>query len=349
MTQPTRSLLWMLAFLLGVLAACTFIADPLARAFAANPWFNGVILGVLAAGIAVDLRQVLALYREIAWVEAWRHDRQAVDHIAQPRLLASMALLLTGRGDISLSATSLRTLLDSIRTRLEDSRDLSRYVIGVLIFLGLLGTFWGLMATVGSVANVIRGMAVEGADGAAIFENLKANLEGPLTGMGTAFSSSLFGLAGSLVLGFLDLQAGHAQNRFVNELEEWLSGSTRLSSGLSVDDAPLGGASAYVEALLEKTADALDRMQRTARADEHERERQRQQQAELAETLTRFNRLVGEQNERFARLAEQQEELVQHIARIAGHERDDNIGEELRDELRLMTRTIANALAVRKS
>ncbi|MEQ8659802.1 MAG: flagellar motor protein MotA, partial [Gammaproteobacteria bacterium] len=295
MTQPTRSLLWMVAFLVGVLGACAFIAAPLARAFAANPWFNGVILGVLAAGIAVNLRQVVALNREIAWVEAWRHDRQALERVMQPRLLASMALLLTGRGDVSLSATSLRTLLDSIRTRLEDSRDLSRYVIGVLIFLGLLGTFWGLMATVGSVASVIRGMAVEGADGAAIFENLKANLEGPLTGMGTAFSSSLFGLAGSLVLGFLDLQAGHAQNRFVNELEEWLSGSTRLSSGLAGDELAFGGAPAYVEALLEKTADALERMQRSGRADEHERERQRQQQAELGEALARFNRLLAEQ------------------------------------------------------
>lgn len=348
MTQPTRSLLWMTVFLVVVLAGCAFIAAPLGRAFAANPWFNGVILGVLAIGIAVNVRQVLALRREIAWVEAWRHDRQAIESVPQPRLLASMALLLTGRGDVSLSATSLRTLLDSIRTRLEDSRDLSRYVIGVLIFLGLLGTFWGLMATVGSVAGVIRGMAVEGADGAAIFENLKANLEGPLAGMGTAFSSSLFGLAGSLLLGFLDLQAGHAQNRFVNELEEWLAGSTRLSSGLGGDEGAFAGAPAYVEALLEKTADALDRMQRDGRASELERERTRSQLGELSDALARFNRLVGEQNERFARFADRQEEINQHLVRLAERDRGEGLGEELREELRLMSRTVANALAARK-
>ncbi len=347
MTQPTRSLVWMTVFALAVATGCAFIAAPLAAAYHANAWFNGVILAVLAIGIAINVRQVLSLYPEIAWVETWREGAAADAGQAQPRLLASMALLLSGRGDVSLSATSLRALLDSIRSRLEESRDLSRYFIGVLIFLGLLGTFWGLMATVGSVAGVIRGMAVEGADGAAIFDNLKANLEQPLTGMGVAFSSSLFGLAGSLVLGFLDLQAGHAQNRFFNELEEWLSGSTRLSSGIGGDEPLIAGAPAYVEALLEKTADMLERMQRSGAAQERERERMRASVDELGEALTRFNRQVGDHNAGLERLAAGQAEVAAQLRRL-GEDGGAGLDDELRAELRLLSKTIANALASRE-
>lgn len=349
MTLPSRSLLWMAVFVGLVLIGLSFITGPLATAFGANPWFNGVILAVLAVGIVINVRQVLSLYPEIAWVEAWRGGERGAARARAPRLLASMALMLSGRGDISLSATSLRTLLDSIRTRLEESRDLSRYFIGVLVFLGLLGTFWGLMATVGSVAGVIRGMAVEGADGAAIFANLKANLEGPLSGMGVAFSSSLFGLAGSLVLGFLDLQAGHAQNRFVNELEEWLSGSTRLSSGLMAEEGFSAGAPAYVEALLEKTADALERMQRSNRDDEGVRERLHGELSTLGESLGRFNRAFAEQNERLARVAEGQSELATALNRLAQERGEAALNDELREELRLLSRTIANALKARPS
>ncbi|MGE0483454.1 MAG: flagellar motor protein MotA [Gammaproteobacteria bacterium] len=347
MTQPSRSLLWMAVFVGLVLIGLSFITGPLVAAFLANPWFNGVILAVLAVGLVIDVRQVLSLYPEIAWAEAWRQGEQQAAQAAQPRLLASMALMLSGRGDISLSATSLRTLLDSIRTRLEESRDLSRYFIGVLVFLGLLGTFWGLMATVGSVAGVIRGMAVDGADGATIFADLKANLEGPLGGMGVAFSSSLFGLAGSLVLGFLDLQAGHAQNRFVNELEEWLSGSTRLSSGLMAEEGFAGGAPAYVEALLEKTADSLERMQRASRDDDALRERLHGELATLGDTLTRFGRALGEQNERLARLGDGHAELAAALNRLAQARGDAPLNDELREELRLLSRTVANALKAR--
>src|SRR5205085_7755119 len=132
-------------------------------------------------------------------------------------------------GRVMLSATAMRTLLDGISTRLDESREISRYFIGLLVFLGLLGTFYGLLETLGAVAGVISGMTVGGGDIGRAWNDLKAGLQAPLTGMGTAFSASLFGLAGSLVLGFLDLQAGQAQNRFYNDLEEWLSGFTRLS------------------------------------------------------------------------------------------------------------------------
>jgi hypothetical protein len=166
------------------------------------------------------------------------------------------------RDTLSLSAQSMRSLLDGIASRLDESRDLSRYTIGLLIFLGLLGTFWGLLETVGSIRNVISGLNVGGDDVTAVFSNLKRGLTAPLDGMGTAFSSSLFGLAGSLVLGFLDLQASQAQNRFYNDLEEWLSSLTRLSSGALTADGE-ASVPAYIQALLEQTAESLENLQRT--------------------------------------------------------------------------------------
>ncbi len=349
MTQPRSYLLWMGLFSLAVLLGCGAIAVPLATAFMANPWFNGVIVLLLIVGGVVTVRQVLSLYPEIAWVEHWRSNLRSHQDLPQPRLLASMKLLLEGRGDVSLSTTSMRTLLDTIRTRLEESRDLSRYLVGVLVFLGLLGTFWGLMGTVGSVAAVIRGMSVEGAEGAAIFNTLKDNLEVPLRGMGIAFSSSLFGLAGSLVLGFLDLQAGHAQNRFVNELEEWLSSSTRLSSGLVAEEGQISSAPAYLEALLEKTADALEKMQRAGRADDAGRDQLRTQLGQLNDTLGQFRQALREQNDNLGRIADEQTELTQALRQVAEQDGYDTLSDDLRMELRLLNKTLANALAGRSS
>jgi hypothetical protein len=347
MTRPSPSLLWMSIFVVVVAAICTTVAGSLAAAFISNPWFNGMILGVLAVGIAINVRQVLSLYPEIAWLDAWHTDDRLEQDAQQPQLLSSMALMLSGRGDMSLSATSMRTVLDSIRSRLEESRDLSRYFIGLLIFLGLLGTFWGLMATVGSVTTVIQDLSVEGTDGAAIFEGLKTNLKEPLSGMGVAFSSSLFGLAGSLVLGFLDLQAGHAQNRFFNELEELLSGSTRLSSGRLGEGAAIGGAPAYVEALLEKTADTLEKMQRANAPGEAQRERMAASLTELGHGLAQFNRVIEQQNDRFERIAQSQVDITRLLEHLAERDSGAVFSEDLRDELRLLTKTVANALAAR--
>lgn len=346
MTRPSQILLWMCLFVMLVAGGCALVAAPLMQAFSSNTWFNGVILAILGVGIAINFRQVASLFPEIDWIESYQRDAVDTGGAVQPRLLSSMARMLSGHGNTTLSATSTRTLLDSIRTRLEESRDLSRYLIGLLIFLGLLGTFWGLMATVGSVSAVVSNLAVDGTDAVAMFETLKQNLTKPLSGMGIAFSSSLFGLAGSLVLGFLDLQAGHAQNRFVNELEEWLSGSTRLSSGVLGDEA-IGGAPAYVQALLEKTADTLDKMQRTGGADEIQRERMNARLADLGDTLALFNSQIEAQNDRLERLATSQSQIPRLLERIAERDNGAGFSEELRAELRLLNRTIANALADR--
>ncbi|MBN9435259.1 MAG: flagellar motor protein MotA [Bosea sp.] len=197
--------------------------------FLANPALNGVILAVLAIGILLAFRQVIRIFPEIRWVNSFRTSDRSSEMERMPVLLAPMAAILGDRiGRMAISTQTMRSVLDSILMRLDEDRDTSRYLTGLLIFLGLLGTFWGLLQTVGAVADAIGSLNVGTGDSAVIFEDLKAGLQGPLTGMGTAFSSSLFGLAGSLILGFLDLQAGQAQNKFYTELEDWLATVTDL-------------------------------------------------------------------------------------------------------------------------
>ena len=296
MSRPIQTLLWMSIFTTVIVVGAVLLSGTLQHAYSSNVVFNSIIIGVLIIGIVINFRQVLQLNPEIDWIEAYQTNTLTLSSV-RPKLLSSMARMLEGKEDLAMSTTSMRTILDSIRTRLEDSRDLSRYLIGVLVFLGLLGTFWGLMATVSAVGTLISGMSVEATSGAAIFENLKTSLAGPLSGMGVAFSSSLFGLSGSLVLGFLDLQAGHAQNRFVNELEEWLSSSTRISSGIIGDEGGTLGAPAYVQALLEKTADALEKMQRANTSEDQQRDNMAKQLGDMRGTFERFNDLLGEQND----------------------------------------------------
>jgi len=208
----------------------------------ANWGFNLMILCALATGIGINIYQVLRLEPEIEWMNIFRTG-QLGRSVAEenPVLLKPLIKHLSGihRDRFKLSALSLRTVLEGIRAHLDESREISRYMIGLLIFLGLLGTFWGLLGTISSVGQVIGGLNVGTSDFAGTFESLKTGLQKPLQGMGTAFSSSLFGLGGSLVLGFLDIQASHAQNRFFNDMEEWLSGVTQLID--RSDDADMNG------------------------------------------------------------------------------------------------------------
>ena len=202
-------------------------------AFLSNPGLNGVIIAVLLIGIILAFRQVLRLFPEIRWVNTFRVAEPGVEVERPPVLLAPMATLLGDRiGRMAISTQTMRSILDSIQMRLDEDRDMSRYLVSLLIFLGLLGTFWGLLQTVSAVADTIQNLDISSENTGVIFEDLKAGLTDPLNGMGTAFSASLFGLAGSLILGFLDLQAGQAQNMFYNDLEDWLSTVTDLDPEL---------------------------------------------------------------------------------------------------------------------
>jgi hypothetical protein len=198
-------------------------------AFMSNPGLNAVIIAVLFIGILLGFRQIIRLFPEIRWVNTFRIAEPGIEVQRAPVLLAPMATLLGDRiGRMAISTQTMRSILDSIQMRLDEDREISRYLVSLLIFLGLLGTFWGLLQTVSAVADTIRGLDVSSGNTGVIFEDLKAGLAAPLGGMGTAFSSSLFGLSGSLILGFLDLQAGQAQNLFYNDLEDWLSTVTDL-------------------------------------------------------------------------------------------------------------------------
>lgn len=231
LSRPQIFLLRMVMFLTLVGCLAAILAAPAISAFTNNVGLNGLILFVLLVGIVYAFRQVWRLNREVNWVNAFRVADPGLEIAYRPQLLAPMATMLSDRrGQIALSASSMRSLMDSLAARLDEARDTSRYLVGLLIFLGLLGTFWGLLGTITSVGQTISALDTSGSDSLVVFEELKTGLQAPLASMGTAFSSSLFGLAGSLILGFLDLQASQAQNRFYNELEEWLSAITDLGS-----------------------------------------------------------------------------------------------------------------------
>jgi hypothetical protein len=225
--------LWrMFVFLVLVGLLVAVLSRQIWAAMMNNPSLNALILLVLAIGILYCFQQVIKLYPEIRWVNAFRIADPGLAISHRPVLLAPMATMLRERtGSLSLSATSMRSIMDSIGSRLDESRDTGRYLVGLLVFLGLLGTFWGLLDTIQSVGRTIGALDTRAADSVTVFDDLKNGLAAPLRGMGTAFSSSLLGLAGSLVLGFLELQASHAHGRFYNQLEEWLSGITELAPG----------------------------------------------------------------------------------------------------------------------
>lgn len=336
MTDTTRFLTRMILFLVAGGVAGAFLYGTLIDAFLANPLLNGLILGVLLIGIFLNLRQVIMLKPETQWLVSFQERaRESTEGGEQgqggerseaamvsgngPRLLSPMARMLSesrsGGGKFTLSAQAMRTLLDGIASRLEESRDLARYFVGLSIFLGLLGTFWGLLGTVASVGDVIRNLSISGDDISLVFNDLKAGLEAPLDGMGTAFSSSLFGLAGSLVLGFLDLQAGQAQNAFYNDLEEWLSGMTRLSSGTGLSEGEQG-VSAYTEALLEQTAESMGELQRILGRSEESRIAANEHFATMNDKLGLLTELMKAEQQVLLKVAGNQKDLAPLLDKI---------------------------------
>jgi hypothetical protein len=244
LTYP-QVFLWRMSLFLILAILLAIILDgqtqQLRTSFMANPGLNSLIIGVLFIGIVYSFRQVLRLYPEIRWVNSFRISDPGLAVDTTPVLLAPMATMLRDRtGHLSLATGAMRSLLDSVASRLDEQRETTRYLVGLLVFLGLLGTFWGLLQTVSSVGSTISALDTSGSESVMLFDQLKEGLAAPLKGMGTAFSCSMFGLSGSLILGFLDLQAGHAQNRFYNDLEDWLSGITELQSaeGATITGVP---------------------------------------------------------------------------------------------------------------
>jgi len=365
----------MLLFVVAVVALVAALFPALVHAFMANVALNASIIGVLLIGILYIFRQVLQLQPEARWLDTYRRNAPGLSVQRAPRLLAPLSAMLGDRqagSRITLSAIATRSLLDSIRSRLDEGRDISRYMIGLLVFLGLLGTFWGLLETVASIAGVIAGLGTVGGDINAFFNELKTGLQAPLGGMGTAFSSSMLGLAGSLVLGFLDLQASQAQNRFYNELEEWLAGMTKIGAGPAIaDTGEMTSVPAFLQALIERTADSMDTLQRAVARGEDSRKGANNQLMQLTEKLSVLTDQMKAEQQLMLRLAENQMELKPILSRMAdtfsgggfgdeatrSHIRNIEVylsrlvdelasgrqqtSEEVRSEIRLLARTIA--------
>jgi hypothetical protein len=336
MTKPTNFLLRMVVFLVIVYGIAALISPQLVKFYMANPLINSVIMLVEIFGVAWNLRQVQRLYPEVRWVEHFRRSRQPLEQATPPQLLAPMARMLAGRADgerrITLSGQAMRTLLDGIASRLDESRELSRYVTGVMIFLGLLGTFWGLLHTVSSVAGVINSMSLGSGDVNAMFAQLKAGLAQPLAGMGTAFSASMFGLSGALILGFLDLVAGQAMNRFFNELEEWLAGLTRLSTGVLGGDGE-ASVPVYVQALLEQTAENMEALQRVLSRGEEGRAASNATLHALSERMGNLADTLRTNQQLMLKLAEAQVAIGPALNRLSD-KRDEGADEVSRAHLR---------------
>ncbi len=372
LSSPMPFFTTMVIFLIIVCFIAAILYRQAHAAFITNPGLNGLILGVLVVGIILVFAQVLALRPEVRWFNSFRAAGDNAMLVGRdPKLLAPMRALIGGRRSMAISTAALRSILDSIGTRLDESRDTTRYLIGLLVFLGLLGTFWGLLGTIGSINEVIGSLDPASGDSNDILQSLKTGLTAPLSGMGTAFSSSLFGLGGSLILGFLDLNAGQAQNQFYNELEEWLSGFTRFSSGgaMSEGEAPMP---VYVTALLEQTADTVERLQAIVARGEESRVASNQALLGLSSQLASLTDHLQTDHEVSRRMLDGQrevrsllEQLVQqrglneagmdlasrqhlrnidvHLSRMMQDASDgrERTLSELRSDLKLLTRTVA--------
>jgi hypothetical protein len=336
MTNPHRYLIRMLIFLLVVFTIAGLLYAPLLQAFMGNPALNGFILGALVLGILYSFRQILRLDPERRWLMNVQKSGKLDNRQVKPVLLATVyAMLADQRQESQLSALSLRSVLDGVAARLDEGREISRYMIGLLVFLGLLGTFWGLLQTIGAVGAVVGSIDTASTDFDAMMKQLKGGLDAPLSGMSTAFSSSLFGLAGSLILGFLDLQLGQAMGRFFNELEDWLSAFARFNDRPGAADANTG---ALAAGMSEEAARALIHLGNSIAAGEDNR-------AKVLDQLTNVNMTLAALNEALSddrRLREQLAQLNAGIAQLSADLAEDRSKSSLAVTTEL--RTLAGAI-----
>ena len=335
-SHPVRQLTLML-IVIALVAVGGWVALPrVASLFLANPWLNGFILLVFAIGVLACFWQVMQLSRSVGWIEDFAAERRGQEIGAvPPRLLAPLATLLASRGARKgVSATSARSILDSVAARLDEERDITRYIINLLIFLGLLGTFYGLAITVPAVVETIRSLApTEGESSIAVFDRLMTGLEAQLGGMGTAFSTSLLGLAGSLVVGLLELFVGHGQNRFYRQLEEWMSSITRL--GVTAGDGEGSSDSSMVVAMFEQMAEQIESLQGMQARMTEDRAQIDARMMRLAEAVERLAAGGGaDMTAALSRVAEGQERLATLIETSGGMDGGGGVDAEAKMRLR---------------
>ena len=339
-SQPIRQVLSMLLVLGLSGAGAVFALPAVLPVFQANPYLNGFILFVFGVGVLACFWQVVQLMISVRWIEAFvSGDRGAVDSTA-PQLLASLATLLRARRKkMQIGASSTRSILDSVATRIDEAREITRYIVSLLIFLGLLGTFFGLATTVPALVDTIRGLAPQdGETGVDVFARLMSGLDSQLSGMGVAFASSLLGLAGSLIVGLLELFAGHGQNRFYRELEEWLSSITRLS--LSSGDSDSGQDMGLAGAVLDQMSDQMERMQDMFTRSDAARSEVDDRLGQLADSVERLAERMeasAPSAHAMARVADGQEQLIEALSQRAN---SGGSGEGIDAESRMRLRSI---------
>ena len=330
-SQPVRQIVTMMLITVLIIFGAWYVHDQVTEIVRTNPLLNGLIGLVFLLGIATCFWQVLILIQSVNWIEDFARAGPGHEAGAPPSLLAPLASLLRSRRGATISSSSSRSIQESVESRIEESRDVTRYLINLLVFLGLLGTFWGLATTVPAVVETIRSLAPqEGESGLDVFGKLMTGLESQLGGMGTAFASSLLGLAGSLVVGLLELFAGHGQNRFVRELEEWLSSITRL--GFS-SDGEGGGNAGHLGQVLEGLSAQVDQLQMIAADADASRVMMEERLGDLSMAIAALSEKMGTIGGSAAldRIADGQERL---IAALAGEDSRMNTDAESRMRLR---------------
>ena len=345
MTDPRRYIIRMMLFLGLVAIIIGLLLKPLISAFMGNAALNSLIIAVALIGIIYVILQVLRLVPEVRWLSDIQRTRKLNPNAAKPVLLATVNVMLAdARSDSRLSALSLRSVLDGVAGRLDEGREISRYIIGLLVFLGLLGTFWGLLQTIGSVSQVVGGLDLVNSDFEALMAQLRSGLDAPLSGMATAFSSSLFGLAGSLILGFLDLQLGQAIGRFFNEVEDWLSAFAKYNDPAGLQDGV--GTSALAQPMSEEAARALISLATAIESSEQDRQQMLSQITAMNQNMHQLSELLADDR----RLRDQLAALQASLSDLAGEMAMSRSAHhnEMRAEIRALTASLSEKSAKQK-
>ena len=335
-SHPIRQIVMML-IVLALSGAGVFVALPrVLPVFLANPYLNGFIGFVFVIGMFACFWQVFQMSRSVRWIEAFASDRAEAEGVRAPQLLAPLATLLRSRGArMQISSSSARSILDSVATRIDEEREITRYLVSMLIFLGLLGTFYGLATTIPALVDTIRSLAPrDGEGGVEVFSRLMTGLEAQLGGMGVAFASSLLGLAGSLIVGLLELFAGHGQNRFYRELEEWLSSITRLGFSTGEGD---GGEHSIIAGVVDNMAEQMEELQQMFTQSDVSRAMVDEKLGHLADAIERMTYRMSDQNpvnSALMRVAEGQEAILEEIRRTRTGAGEAGIDAESRMRLR---------------
>lgn len=350
MTYIHHCLLKTSLFIIAIVSGGLWLRGPLSGAFAHNVWLNGVILGAFIVGVVWAYKRLFSLMKEKKWLDALAIGEEKFPGVPQPSVLKPLQTYLAHNGASRHQPVAITMLLDSVDARLEDTRDVSRYLIGLMIFLGLLGTFWGLSQTIGAITGIISGIDVGAADIRQSFDVLKQGLQSPLAGMGTAFSCSMFGLAASMILGFLEVHLSKAGVRFFYDFEEKLAELLRVEtvSVLTEDTDVFRGGQAYTSSLMEQNAETLSRLLTVLQGQEDGRSNALKLTQTVAEKLTLLTEQMTVQQHLLQKIAQShvdlQSQLYAFSKTVMDQQAHSSLNEGLKEYLRNLDTTTLRIL-----